>query len=132
MPGPEPDPEDSKLPPGVKLESIFTMMEEIRKVTITDEVMEYLLDIVHATRESEEISLGVSPRGSIALYKAAQVKASLEGRDYIMPEDIKEMAPYTLNHRILLDDASSVEECMARIRAILSSIKVPLENLEES
>ena len=114
------------------MESIFTMMEEIRKVTITDEVMEYLLDIVHATRESEEISLGVSPRGSIALYKAAQVKASLEGRDYIMPEDIKEMAPYTLNHRILLDDASSVEECMARIKAILSSIKVPLENLEES
>lgn len=114
------------------MESIFTMMEEIRKVTITDEVMEYLLDIVHATRESEEISLGVSPRGSIALYKAAQVKASLEGRDYIMPEDIQEMAPYTLNHRILLDDASSVEECMARIRAILSSIKVPLENLEES
>lgn len=114
------------------MESIFNMMEEIRKVTITDEVMEYLLDIVHATRESEEISLGVSPRGSIALYKAAQVKASLEGRDYIMPEDIQEMAPYTLNHRILLDDASSVEECMARIRAILSSIKVPLENLEES
>ena len=114
------------------MESIFSMMEEIRKVTITDEVMEYLLDIVHATRESEEISLGVSPRGSIALYKAAQVKASLEGRDYIMPEDIQEMAPYTLNHRILLDDASSVEECMARIRAILSSIKVPLENLEES
>lgn len=114
------------------MESIFSMMEEIRKVTITDEVMEYLLDIVHATRESEEISLGVSPRGSIALYKAAQVKASLEGRDYIMPEDIQEMAPYTLNHRILLDDASSVEECMARIKAILSSIKVPLENLEES
>lgn len=114
------------------MESIFSMMEEIRKVTITDEVMEYLLDIIHATRESEEISLGVSPRGSIALYKAAQVKASLEGRDYIMPEDIKEMALYTLNHRILLDDASSVEECMARIRAILGSIKVPLENLEES
>lgn len=114
------------------MESIFNMMEEIRKVTITDEVMEYLLDIVHATRESEEISLGVSPRGSIALYKAAQVKASLEGRDYIMPEDIQEMAPYTLNHRILLDDASSVEECMARIKSILSSIKVPLENLEES
>lgn len=114
------------------MESIFNMMEEIRKVTITDEVMEYLLDIVHATRESEEISLGVSPRGSIALYKAAQVKASLEGRDYIMPEDIQEMALYTLNHRILLGDASSVEECMARIKAILSSIKVPLENLEES
>ncbi|MFH5834968.1 AAA family ATPase [Proteiniclasticum sp. C24MP] len=114
------------------MESIFSMMEEIRKVTITDEVMEYLLDIIRATRTSEEISLGVSPRGSIALYKAAQVKASLEGRDYIMPEDIQEMAPHTLNHRILLDDASSVEECIARIRMIMDEIQVPLENLEES
>lgn len=114
------------------MESIFSMMEDIRKVTITDEVMEYLLDIVRATRTSEEISLGVSPRGSIALYKAAQVKASLEGRAYMTPEDIQDMAPHTLNHRILLEDASSVEECIERIRMIIEEIEVPLEKLEEN
>jgi len=114
------------------MESIFSMMEEIKKVTISDEVMDYLLDIVRSTREHEEISLGVSPRGSIALYRASQVKAALEGRDYIIPEDIQDMAIHTLNHRILLEDASSVEDCIARITMIMKEIKVPLENLEES
>lgn len=114
------------------MESIFFMMEEIRKVTISDEVMDYLLDIVRSTREHEEISLGVSPRGSIALFRASQVKAALEGRNYILPEDIQDMAVHTLNHRILLEDASSVEDCIARITMIMREIKVPLENLEES
>ncbi len=114
------------------MESIFFMMEEIRKVTISDEVMDYLLDIVRSTRDHEEISLGVSPRGSIALYRASQVKAALEGRDYIIPEDIQDMAVHTLNHRILLEDTSSVEDCISRITMIMREIKVPLENLEES
>jgi MoxR-like ATPase len=114
------------------MESIFTMMEIIKKVSISDEVMDYLLDIVRSTRDSDEISLGVSPRGSIALYRASQVKAALEGRDYIIPEDIQDMAIHTLNHRILLEDASSVEDCISRIRMIMNEIKVPLENLEES
>jgi len=114
------------------MESIFSMMEEIKKVAISDEVMDYLLEIVRSTRDHEEISLGVSPRGSIALYRASQVKAALEGRDYIIPEDIQDMAVHTLNHRILLEDASSVEDCIARITMIMREIKVPLENLEES
>ena len=114
------------------MESIFSMMEEIKKVAISDEVMDYLLEIVRSTRDHEEISLGVSPRGSIALYRASQVKAGLEGRNYIIPEDIQDMAVHTLNHRILLEDASSVEDCIARITMIMREIKVPLENLEES
>ncbi|HSL87265.1 MAG TPA: MoxR family ATPase [Bacteroidales bacterium] len=113
-------------------EDISRIIDEVRKIKISHEVMDYLLDLVRSTRNSEEISLGVSPRGSIALFRASQVKAAFEGRDYILPEDIQAMAVHTLNHRILLDDASSVEESSNRIRMIIKSIPVPLESLEES
>ncbi|WP_312653972.1 MoxR family ATPase [Proteiniclasticum sp.] len=116
----------------IREEDISQIMEEICKVQISTEVMDYLLDLVRATRESDEISLGVSPRGSIALYRASQVKAALEGRDFILPEDIQAMAVHTLNHRILLDDGNSIEDTVERIRMIIKQIPVPLENLEES
>lgn len=113
-------------------ETLFSIIQEVKKVSISDEVMDYLLDLVRATRSHEDITLGVSPRGSIALYRAAQVKAALEGRDFILPEDIQDMALHTLNHRILSDDTSSVEESMEKIRIIMKSIPVPLENLERN
>lgn len=116
----------------IREEDISQIMEEICKVKISTEVMDYLLDLVRATRESDEISLGVSPRGSIALYRASQVKAALEGRDFILPEDIQAMAVHTLNHRILLDDGNSIEETVEKIRMIIRHIPVPLEHLEES
>lgn len=116
----------------IREEDISQIMEEICKVQISTEVMDYLLDLVRATRESDEISLGVSPRGSIALYRASQVKAALEGRDFILPEDIQAMAVHTLNHRILLDDGNSIEETVEKIRMIIRHIPVPLEHLEES
>jgi len=116
----------------IREEDISQIMEEICKVKISTEVMDYLLDLVRATRESDEISLGVSPRGSIALYRSSQVKAALEGRDFILPEDIQAMAVHTLNHRILLDDGNSIEETVEKIRMIIRQIPVPLENLEES
>jgi len=116
----------------IREEDISQIMEEICKVKISTEVMDYLLDLVRATRETDEISLGVSPRGSIALYRASQVKAALEGRDFILPEDIQAMAVHTLNHRILLDDGNSIEETVEKIRMIIRQIPVPLENLEES
>ncbi len=110
--------------------SIFEIMDEIQKVTIHDDVMDYLLDLVRSTREAEDIILGVSPRGAIALFRAAQTKAALEGRDFILPEDVQAMAIHTLNHRIITDEANGVEESMERIEKLIQSIPVPLEKLK--
>ncbi len=111
-------------------ETIFKVMELIREVKIQEDVMSYLLDLVRSTREADDITLGVSPRGAIALFKASQTKAALEGRDFVLPEDIQAMAVYTLNHRIQTDEDNGVEESMERIKKLMSSIDVPLESLE--
>lgn len=113
----------------VDMSEIEFVKETFRLVSISDEVMEYLMDIVEATRKHENIQLGVSPRGTIALFKASQVKAALSGRDYIIPEDIKSMAPYVLNHRIIVKGALRGESPRNLIRNLMENINVPLENL---
>ena len=82
----------------VSEEELMPLIAEVKEVKCTDEVLSYLLHVVRATREDEEITMGVSPRGSIALFRASQVSAAFDGRDYMMPEDVKKMAPYVLNH----------------------------------
>ncbi len=111
--------------------TIFEVMDEIKKVKIQEDVMSYLLDLIRSTREAEDITLGVSPRGAIALFRASQTKAALEGRDFVLPEDIQAMAVHTLNHRILTDEDNGVEESMERIKKLILSIDVPLESLED-
>lgn len=105
------------------------ILSEVSKVSIEDEVMDYLVNIVNETRNKDEIQLGVSPRGSIALFKASQAYAAINGRDYIIPEDIKIMAPYVLNHRIIAHKANSIEDSIELIKGIVDTVKVPLENI---
>jgi MoxR-like ATPase len=99
------------------------------EVKISKEVMDYLLDIVEKTRTIDISQLGVSPRGTIALFKASQVYASLQGRDYIIPEDIKKIAPYVLNHRIILKGVSKDRNIYSFIESLVDTIKVPVEEL---
>lgn len=110
---------------------LMSHIEEVKTVTCTEEVLTYLLSVVRTTREDGEISMGVSPRGSIALYRASQVSAALDGRNFMMPEDVKKMAPYVLNHRIVSEDAYGVEAAMKKIHDILTKIPVPLEGTGE-
>jgi MoxR-like ATPase len=70
-------------------------------VRVDTSLQEYILELVRATRQDEEISLGVSPRGTVALQKAIQARAFLAGRDYAQPDDIKFLAPYVLAHRLI-------------------------------
>lgn len=111
--------------------TVFDVMNLIKKVSIHKDVMDYLLDLVRSTREAEDITLGASPRGSIALFRASQTKAALEGRDFILPEDVQAMAIHTLNHRILSDEVNGVEESMERINRLILNLPVPLESLEK-
>jgi MoxR-like ATPase len=113
----------------VNTDEVNYLKENFINVKASKEVMDYLLDIVEATRKSESILLGVSPRGSVALFKASQVYALFNGRDYIIPEDIKYLAPFILNHRIITIGASKSKDIYEVINNLLENIKVPVEEI---
>ena len=113
----------------VDLEEINHLLMEVTKTSIRDDVMNYLLEIVNETRNRDHITLGVSPRGTIALFKACQTYAAINGRDFILPEDIKYIAPYVLNHRIIARGISTIEDSLLLVKEIVESVKVPLEDI---
>lgn len=113
----------------VEKEEIDYLRRNYNNVKISKEVMDYLLDIIDKTRNSDMIQLGVSPRGSIALFKGCQVYALFQGRDYIIPEDIKKLAPYILNHRIITLGTMKSKDIYDFVKKILESIKVPVEDI---
>lgn len=117
------------LPTVVSQDELDYVLNNYGKVKMTEDVMDYILDIVEATRNNGKIQLGVSPRGSIALFKACQSYAAINGRDYIIPEDVKELCPYVFNHRILIRGASDIKTSKDILSNILNDIKVPVEEL---
>lgn len=117
------------LVPIVQAEDIKKMKETVKRVSSSKEVDEYLLNIINLTRSSNRTTYGASPRASIALYKASQVNAAFEGRDYIIPEDVKEMAKYVLNHRVGFKGSFN-NNIYDSIKIILKEVKVPFSNGE--
>jgi len=115
------------LPTVVSVDEINYLLNNFNKVTVSEDVMNYIMDLVLATRNNERIQLGVSPRGSIALFKACQVYAAINGRDYIIPEDVKYMAPHVFNHRIIIRGMVSLNDSVEMIKSIINSLKVPTE-----
>lgn len=105
------------------------MLNEVKNVSITNEVATYLLSIITKTRNSDKIQIGASPRASIALLKISKAFALIKGRDYVIPEDIKYLAPYVLNHRIVSRDARDVLSSINLIKEVLSEVNVPVENI---
>lgn len=98
------------------------------EVRVSDDVKNYLMDIVEATRIQGGFVSGVSTRGTLALYQAAQAWAALQGRDYVIPEDVKGLVPAVLCHRVVLGSSMNAEAAAQRMRKLLSEITVPLEN----
>jgi len=88
------------------------------------------VDVIGETRNKESIQLGVSPRGAIVLFKACQAYAAINGRDFILPEDVKYLAPKVLNHRIIARSAVSLDKSLELIEGIVASVEVPLENMQ--
>ena len=91
------------ITPVVDAESLPTLREAVRAITVSDEVESYLVRIVRATREHADLQLGASPRASVALYRAAQASAFLAGRDFALPDDVAELASPVLGHRLVVD-----------------------------
>lgn len=108
-------------------EDILKCKEEIQKVKVDEALMEYIVNIVHETRNNSIIEIGSSPRGTISLLKSSKACAAIYGRDYVTPEDIKKMAIPTLRHRITLKPELELEGIMSKdiLIDILSKVKVP-------
>ena len=118
----------SQLNPVVTPEETAYVRAAYREVKVSDDVKKYLMDIVEATRMQGGFVSGVSTRGALALYQAAQAYAALQGRDYVVPEDVKGLAPAVLCHRVVLGGSMNAEAATQRLRKLLSDVEVPLEN----
>ena len=88
------------LQPVTTAAQIQEMQQQVRTVRVEDSVREYLVKVVRATREHPAVDLGVSPRGALALYRTCQASAAIQGRDYVLPDDVQAMTPAVLTHRI--------------------------------
>ena len=89
------------LEPCISLGELQELQRLAMQVKVKTELQQYIINLVRASREDEEVTLGVSPRGTVALQKASQVLAFLDGRDYAIPDDVKYLAPYILCHRMI-------------------------------
>jgi MoxR-like ATPase len=119
------------LAPVLSSQDVLELQRRIESVHMDESVGEYLLAIVHATRRSELLSLGVSTRGALALNNAAKALALVRGRDFCLPDDVKELAPIILSHRVMLSRAQglrmqSFEHAERIILDIIDTIPVPV------
>jgi MoxR-like ATPase len=112
-----------ELEPVVEIGEVGEAREVVRKVQVHDEVLAYAVALAEATRSHPAVTLGVSPRGSIALIRAAQARAATRGRDFVGPEDVKNLAPTTLPHRLSVRGGVSGAEAV--IREVLESVPPP-------
>jgi MoxR-like ATPase len=90
-----------RLEPVVSCEQIVGMQNQVREVTVDETIRHYLLDLIEATRNCEELHVGASTRGALCLYRAAQALAFVEGREFVVPDDIKRLAIPVLSHRVI-------------------------------
>ena len=119
------------ITPVMHSDDVLALQRETREVVVDESLLDYLIRIVRATRESDILDLGVSPRGSLALYHAAQALAFVSGRGYVIPDDIKRLVIPVFAHRIVVNSRYSTgqrrsEEAETALQEILRTISVPL------
>ena len=112
-------------------EEILDLQQQVREVRVEASVRSYIVDVVRATREHKDIQLGASPRGSLALYKGAQALAAIRGREYVLPDDVKLLAPYVLTHRIIISPATRLRgrQIADVLMDVIGTVPVPVERL---
>lgn len=115
------------IKPVMQIEELIELQKEVKQVYVDDLVKHYILDIIGLTRSNPSIYLGVSPRGSLTLMKAAQALAFVQDRDFVIPDDIKYLAPSVLSHRILLNSEAKFEGVQAfeLMNELVSELKIP-------
>ncbi|NEO69582.1 MoxR family ATPase [Moorena sp. SIO3H5] len=112
----------SELTPCITTEEVLELRHLCQQVKVEQSLQEYMLNLVRASRSAEDVTLGVSPRGTIALQRATQALAFVEGRDYAIPDDIKFLAPYVLSHRLI---TSGGRRAQPIVEQLLRSVPIP-------
>ncbi len=111
----------------VSAEELLAAQEQVKRVHLSDLVKEYIVSLVKVTRKHPDVYLGASPRGSLALFKTAQARSAILGRDYVIPDDIKWLAGPTLAHRLIISPSARIKNVDPRavVQEILDSTPVP-------
>lgn len=111
----------------VSAEALLDLQERIKEIYLDELIEEYIVSLVTATRHHEDVYLGASARGSLALYRTAQARAAIEGRDYVIPDDVKALAEPVLGHRLIISPAARIRNVTAPtvMGDILSAVPVP-------
>lgn len=117
------------LDPVTDAGELVGVQEMVTRVRVEESVRRYAVQIVHATREHRTLMLGASPRAALALYKTAQARAAIDGRDFVTPDDVKALASPVLAHRMILTSNARVRGHTAdqALAEVLSSVAVPVE-----
>ena len=113
----------------VEPENIIAMQEEVRQVRVEESVRHYIVNVCRATRNHEDIELGASPRATLALYHTCQARAAIDGRSFVIPDDVKTMAPYVLTHRLMVNPQTRLRGRKPEdiIRDVVNTVAVPVE-----
>ncbi len=108
-------------------EEVLQAQEEVKKVHVSPELKTYMVEITRRTRDFQDVYLGASPRGSLALFRTSQARAAIRGRDYVLPDDVKALAESALCHRVILGPAARLRDMDESevIKEILSNVPVP-------
>lgn len=111
----------------VSVDDLLAAQRAVREVYLNHDIKNYIVNLVTTTRQHPDVYLGASPRGALALYRAAQARAALVGRDYVIPDDIKALAEATLAHRIIVGPNARIKDISATsiIHSILNTVPVP-------
>ena len=119
--------EEVQLEPVVNTETILALQKTVEGIHVDDDVLGYVTDIVQATRTQRQVEIGASPRGSLAIFKLARARAVFHGRDYVIPDDVKEVAATALVHRMIMKAESWVRGVDPRlvVDEILKAVPVP-------
>jgi MoxR-like ATPase len=119
----------AELGPVLAGEALLEMQRAVRAVRVEESVREYVIQIARATRSHPAVELGVSPRGTLFLYHAAQAYAAVSGRDYVLPDDVKYLTPYVLTHRLIIGAQTRLRGRTAEeiVQEIVDSVPAPVE-----
>jgi MoxR-like ATPase len=111
----------------VPLDELLQAQEAIKHVYVAPAVKRYVVELIRSTRESADVYLGSSPRGSLGLFRAGQARAAMHGRDYVLPDDVKVLANSVLAHRMIVDPAARLRNISADmiVQEILRTLPVP-------
>ncbi|KOO42293.1 AAA family ATPase [Priestia koreensis] len=119
----------ANLEPVMDVSTLIELQDRVKEVYVDDTIKQYIVEIVNRTRKHDLIYLGASPRGSVALMRASQALALIQGRDFCIPDDVQYLALYVLSHRIMLKPEARYEGKVAEdvIREIIEKVYVPIK-----